>query len=164
MFIGFVLGYNCVRLSFIIDPLSVLIILDVPAALAEHDADRSRNDNNNNDSGTGGRRQVTTQRECIYTDFLKCQPMSFQGTKGFVGLARWLEKMEFVFQISNCTVTCRVKFTSCTLQGSTLTWWNSNMRVVGQDVAYAMLWAALKRMITDKYCPMGHIQKLESEY
>nr|GEW03246.1 putative reverse transcriptase domain-containing protein [Tanacetum cinerariifolium] len=34
-----------------------------------------------------------------------------------------------------------------------LTWWNSYMRAVGQDVAYAMPWAALKRMITDKYYP-----------
>nr|GEV24294.1 putative reverse transcriptase domain-containing protein [Tanacetum cinerariifolium] len=38
------------------------------------------------------------------------------------------------------------------------------MRVFGQDVACAMPWAALKRMITDKYCPKGEIQKLESEY
>nr|GEU91305.1 hypothetical protein [Tanacetum cinerariifolium] len=37
--------------------------------------------------------------------------------------------------------------------GSALTWWNSHMRAVGQDVSYAMPWAALKRMITDKYCP-----------
>nr|GFB23840.1 putative reverse transcriptase domain-containing protein [Tanacetum cinerariifolium] len=78
--------------------------------------------------------------------------MSFQGTKGVVGLTRWLKKMESVFQISNCTVACQVKFTSCTLQESTLTWWNSYMRAVGQDDAYAMPWAALKRMITDKYC------------
>nr|GFB71015.1 reverse transcriptase domain-containing protein [Tanacetum cinerariifolium] len=48
--------------------------------------------------------------------------------------------------------------------GSALTWWNSHMRAVGQDVAYAMPWAALKRMITDKYCSRGKIQKLESEY
>nr|GFB33610.1 hypothetical protein [Tanacetum cinerariifolium] len=41
---------------------------------------RSRNGDNSNDSGTGGRRQMTTPRECSYTDFLKCQPMSFQGT------------------------------------------------------------------------------------
>nr|GFD45516.1 reverse transcriptase domain-containing protein [Tanacetum cinerariifolium] len=40
----------------------------------------------------------------------------------------------------------------------------SHMRAVGQDVAYAMPWAALKIMITDKYCPMGEIQKLKSEY
>nr|GEX79910.1 hypothetical protein [Tanacetum cinerariifolium] len=110
---------------------------------------QSRNGDNINDLGTGGRRQMTTPRECTYTDFLKCQPMSFQGTKRVVGLTRWLEKMESVFQINNCTVACQVKFASCTLQGSALTWWNSHMRAVGQDVAYAMPWAALKRMITE---------------
>nr|GEU79192.1 hypothetical protein [Tanacetum cinerariifolium] len=60
--------------------------------------------------------------------------------------------------------TPEVKFASCTLQGSALTWWNSHMRAVGHDVSYAMPWAALKRMITDKYCLRGEIQKLESEY
>nr|GEU61654.1 putative reverse transcriptase domain-containing protein [Tanacetum cinerariifolium] len=143
--------------------LQALIDRGVAAALAERDADRSRNGDNSNDSGTGGRRQMTTPRECSYTDFLKCQPMSFQRTEGVVGLTRWLEKMEFVFQISNCTVACQVKFASCTLQGSALTWWNSHMRAVGQDVAYAMPWAAFERMITNKYCPRGEIQKLESE-
>nr|GEU44277.1 putative reverse transcriptase domain-containing protein [Tanacetum cinerariifolium] len=53
--------------------------------------------------------------------------------------------------------------TTITLQGSALTWWNSHMRAVGQDVAYAMPWAAFKRMITDKYCLRGKIQKLESK-
>nr|GEV28721.1 hypothetical protein [Tanacetum cinerariifolium] len=109
-------------------------------------------------------RQMTTLRECTYTNFLKCQPMSFQGTEGVVGLTRWLEKMESVFQISNCTVACQVKFASCTLQGSALTWWNSHMRAVRQDVTYAIPWAALKRMIMDKYCLRGEIQKLESKY
>nr|GFB62467.1 hypothetical protein [Tanacetum cinerariifolium] len=94
----------------------------------------------------------------------QCHPMNFHGTEGVVGLARWTEKMEFVFQISNCTATCQVKFATCTLQGSALTWWNSHMRAVGQDVAYAMTWVALKRMITSKYCPRGEIQKLESEF
>ncbi|GKA92033.1 putative reverse transcriptase domain-containing protein, partial [Tanacetum coccineum] len=66
--------------------------------------------------------------------------------------------------ISSCTITSQVKFASCTLQGSALTWWNSHVRAVRQDVAYAMPWTALKRMITDKYCPRGEIKKLESEY
>nr|GEW69643.1 reverse transcriptase domain-containing protein [Tanacetum cinerariifolium] len=56
----------------------------VTAALAERDADKSRNGDNSNDLGTGGRRQVTTQQECTYTYFLKCQPMNFQGTEGVV--------------------------------------------------------------------------------
>nr|GEV62409.1 putative reverse transcriptase domain, ribonuclease H-like domain, aspartic peptidase domain protein [Tanacetum cinerariifolium] len=62
----------------------------ITAALAEYDADRSRNGDNNNDSGTSGRRQMTTPRECTYTNFLKCQPMSFQGTEGVVALKRMI--------------------------------------------------------------------------
>ncbi|GJU19047.1 hypothetical protein Tco_1147013 [Tanacetum coccineum] len=34
---------------------------------------------------TGGRRQVPTQREWHYTDFLKCQPINFKGTEGVIG-------------------------------------------------------------------------------
>ncbi|GJV87031.1 retrotransposon protein, putative, ty1-copia subclass [Tanacetum coccineum] len=110
----------------------------VAAALTEHDADRSRNGNDNHDSGTGERRHVSTVHECTFTDFLKCQPMNFKGTEGVVGLTKWLEKIESVFHISNCTVACQVKFVTCTLQGNALTWWNSHVRAVRHDIAYAM--------------------------
>ncbi|GJU49033.1 hypothetical protein Tco_1218588 [Tanacetum coccineum] len=60
--------------------LQALIDQGVAAALAERDASRSRDGDNSHGSGTGGRRQVPTQRECTYTDFLKCQPMNFKGT------------------------------------------------------------------------------------
>ncbi|GJV02584.1 putative reverse transcriptase domain-containing protein [Tanacetum coccineum] len=121
--------------------LQALIDQGVAAALAERDASRSRDGNNSH-----------------------VPPMNFHGTEGVVGLTQWVEKMESVFLISNCAITNQVKFASCTLQGSALTWWNSHVRAVGQDVAYTMPWTALKRMITDKYCPRGEIKKLESEY
>ncbi|GJZ13511.1 hypothetical protein Tco_0548741 [Tanacetum coccineum] len=108
--------------------LQALIDQGVAAALAERDASRSRDGDNSHGSGTGGRRQVPTQRECTYTDFLKCQPINFKGTEGVVGLTQWAEKMESVFLISNCAITSQVKFASCTLQGSALTWWNSHGR------------------------------------
>ncbi|GKC04782.1 putative reverse transcriptase domain-containing protein [Tanacetum coccineum] len=124
--------------------LQALINQGFAAALAERDASRSRDGDNNHGSGTGGRRQVPTQRECTYTDFLKCQPMNFKGTEGVAGLTQWVEKMESVFLISNCAIISQVKYASCTLQGSALTWWNSYVRAVGQDVAYAMPWTALE--------------------
>ncbi|GKC34984.1 reverse transcriptase domain-containing protein [Tanacetum coccineum] len=40
---------------------------------------------------------------------------------------------------------------------------NSHVRTVGYDVAYAMTWTNLKKMMTDKYCPRGEIKKLEVE-
>ncbi|GJW45927.1 putative reverse transcriptase domain-containing protein [Tanacetum coccineum] len=135
----------------------------VADALVERDGDISINGNDSHDSGTGERRQVSIVCKCTYTDSLKCQPLNFKSTKGVVGLTQWLEKMEFVFHISNCTVACQVKFATCTLQGNALTWWNSHVRTVIHDVAYAMPWKTLKKMMTDKYCPRGEIKKLETE-
>ncbi|GKC54412.1 putative reverse transcriptase domain-containing protein, partial [Tanacetum coccineum] len=143
--------------------LRALITWGVAAALAECDTDRSINGDDSHDLGTGGRRQVSNVRECTYIDFLKCQPMNFKGTEGVVGLTQWQEKMESVFHISNCTIACQVKFATCSLQGNALTWWNSHVRVVRHDIAYAMPWKTLKKMMTDKYCPRSEIKKLETK-
>ncbi|GJU36779.1 hypothetical protein Tco_1185133 [Tanacetum coccineum] len=48
-----------------------------------------------------------------------------------VGLTQWIEKMESVFHISGC------------------------------PDAYSMTWEVLKKKMTDKYCPLGEIKKLE---
>nr|GFB60270.1 hypothetical protein [Tanacetum cinerariifolium] len=37
-------------------------------------------------------------------------------SNGVVGLTQWFEKMESVFNISNCTAACQVKYAACTLQ------------------------------------------------
>ncbi|GKC66223.1 putative reverse transcriptase domain-containing protein, partial [Tanacetum coccineum] len=122
---------------------------------------KSRNGNDNHDSGTGRRRQAPPTHECTYSDFLKCHPLNFKGTEGVVGLTQWFKKMESVFHISNYTVVCQIKFATCTMQGNALMWWNSHVKTVTHEVAYAMTWKTLKKMMTDKYCPRGEIKKLE---
>nr|GEY28132.1 hypothetical protein [Tanacetum cinerariifolium] len=69
------------------------------------------------------------------------------------GLTRWFEKMETVFNISNCPPKYPVKYATCTLQNSALTWWNSQKRTIGVDAAYAMKWARLMKLMTEVYCP-----------
>ncbi|GJX61488.1 reverse transcriptase domain-containing protein, partial [Tanacetum coccineum] len=112
---------------------------------------------------SGTERPTRTPRDCTFKDFLNCQPLTFKGTEGVVGLTQWLEKMESVFHISNCIVENQVKFATCTFFGNALTWWNSLMKTVTQDVSYAMDWKTLKKMMTGKYCPRGEIKKLEIE-
>ncbi|GKD07667.1 putative reverse transcriptase domain-containing protein [Tanacetum coccineum] len=118
--------------------LKEMIDQGVTDALAARDADRNTNGDDNHISRTGG-------------------------TEGVVELTQWFEKMETVFSISNCSVENQIKFSTCTLLGSALTWWNSHVRTVGHDVAYAMTWTDLKKKMTDKYCPRGEIKKLEAE-
>ncbi|GJX22057.1 reverse transcriptase domain-containing protein [Tanacetum coccineum] len=114
--------------------LKALIDQGVADALEARDTDRSMNGNDSHDSRTGVRRQAPFARECTYSDFMKCKPLYFKGTVGFVEL------------------------TQCAL-----TWWNSHVGTVGHDVAYAMTWTNLKKMMTDKYFPRGEIKKLEVE-
>nr|GEZ68361.1 hypothetical protein [Tanacetum cinerariifolium] len=120
-------------------------------ALAEYEIQRNSvvNRDTSNTTGTGPR-IVRPTRECTYKDYLNCGPLKFNGTEGIIGLTRWFEKTEYVSNISNCIAENQVKFASCTLIGSALTWWNSHMRVVGQEVAYAMPWKTLKQIMTAK--------------
>ncbi|GJS82404.1 putative reverse transcriptase domain-containing protein [Tanacetum coccineum] len=140
--------------------LQALIDQGVAAAMAEAEASRARNGYNSNGSGP---RPAQTARECSYSEFLKCKPLDFKGTEGVVGLTRWFEKMESVFSISNCPATSQVKFATCTLQDDALTWWNAHVKTTTTEAAHAMTWAALKKMMTDKYCPRGEIKKIETE-
>ncbi|GJU46741.1 putative reverse transcriptase domain-containing protein [Tanacetum coccineum] len=112
----------------------------VSAALANHETLRNSTNcqgDGSHNSDTGTRGTVHTPCECTYKDFLNCKPLSFKGTEGVVVLSQWFKKMESVFHISNCA--------------------NSHMKTVTQDVAYAMDWKALKKMMTVKYCPRGCI-------
>ncbi|GKB35752.1 putative reverse transcriptase domain-containing protein [Tanacetum coccineum] len=114
------------------------------------DGNGTGNGNNGGDDGDGnenrnvnGRGDRPVARECTYQDFMKCQPLSFKGTKGVLGLIRWSEKMETVFHISNCP--------------------ERYQRTIRTDVAYALSWRELLKLMTEVYCPRNEIQKMETE-
>ncbi|GJR73068.1 reverse transcriptase domain-containing protein, partial [Tanacetum coccineum] len=103
-------------------------------ALAAYEATRAANDleaenqsqnSSDDDNGNGGngnppknnRDARPVVRECTYQDFMKCQPLNFKGTKGFVGLI------------------------------SALTWWNSHKRTIGTGAAFDMSWRELMKLM-----------------
>ncbi|GKE45355.1 reverse transcriptase domain-containing protein [Tanacetum coccineum] len=73
------------------------------------------------------------------------------------------EKMETVFHISNCPEKYQVKYATCTLRNSALTWWNSHKRTIGIESAYAMSWVELMKLMTEVYYPRNEVQKMETE-
>nr|GEV77568.1 putative reverse transcriptase domain-containing protein [Tanacetum cinerariifolium] len=48
-----------------------------------------------------------------------------------------------------------VKYATCALQNSALTWWNSHKRTVGSDASYAMTWKELMKLMTE--CKLHHV-------
>ncbi|GJX32993.1 putative reverse transcriptase domain-containing protein [Tanacetum coccineum] len=71
---------------------------------------------------------------CSYKTFINCKPHYFNGTEGVVGLKRWFEKMEQVFEICKCTEDDKVKFA-----------------------------INVKAMMTTEYCRTTEIEKMEQE-
>nr|GEY54751.1 putative reverse transcriptase domain-containing protein [Tanacetum cinerariifolium] len=65
----------------------------------------------------------------------------FHRTEGAVELVRWFEKMENTFEISEC----------------------AEVATLGREVANARLWAEVKQMMTDEFCPTEKVQRLEDE-
>nr|GFA21048.1 hypothetical protein [Tanacetum cinerariifolium] len=91
--------------------------------------------NGNGNPNMNDRGVMPVVRECTYHDSVKCQPLNFKGTEGVVRLTRWFGKMETVFYISNCPERYQVKYATCTLLNSALSWWNAHKRIIGADVA-----------------------------
>ncbi|GJU69784.1 putative reverse transcriptase domain-containing protein [Tanacetum coccineum] len=71
--------------------------------------------------------------------------------------------MEMVFHISNCLEKYQVKYVTCMILNSALTWWNSYKRTIRIEAAYAMSWVKLMKLMTEVYYPRNEIQKMETE-
>ncbi|GJX12655.1 putative reverse transcriptase domain-containing protein [Tanacetum coccineum] len=120
----------------------------------DDNVDANVNNGNGNENGNGNpnvnnRGFVPVTRECTYQDFVKFQPLNFKGTKGVIGLTHWFKKMETVFHISIYPPRYQVKYASCTLLDGALTWWNYHKKTVGVDAAYAIMWKALMKLMTE---------------
>nr|GFC76751.1 hypothetical protein [Tanacetum cinerariifolium] len=68
-----------------------------------------------------------------------------------------------VFTVSKCTEANKVVFAAATFQDRALTWWNSQMATLGIEVVTRKMWAEMKVMMTEEFCPLEEIQRMEGE-
>ncbi|GKF76194.1 hypothetical protein Tco_0225638, partial [Tanacetum coccineum] len=68
------------------------------------------------------------------------KPYTFNGTKGVVGLRRWIEKVEQVFEACKCAEEDNVMFAASIFEGRALTWWNGNVHTLGLVNANRIPW------------------------
>ncbi|GJV16429.1 putative reverse transcriptase domain-containing protein [Tanacetum coccineum] len=100
---------------------------------------------------------------CSYKEFLAFNPKEYDGKGGAVVLTRWIEKMKSVHDMSGCSIDQKVKYTASLFVGNALTWWNSQIRMLSQEVAVSMSWNDFKFMMIQEFCPSHEMQKLEPE-
>ncbi|GJV85350.1 hypothetical protein Tco_1525248 [Tanacetum coccineum] len=97
---------------------------------------------------------------CSYKEILPSNPKEYDGKGGAVVLTRWIEKMEYVHDMSGCSVDQKVKYTAGSFVGKALTWWNSQIRTLSWEVAISMSWNDFKFMLIQDFCPSHEMQKL----
>nr|GEU79196.1 hypothetical protein [Tanacetum cinerariifolium] len=100
---------------------------------------------------------------CSYKEFLACNPKEYYGKGGVVVLTRWIEKMKNVQEMSGCIVDQNVKYNVGSIVGKALTWWNSQIRTLSQEVVVSMSWDDFKFMMIEEFCPSHEMQKLKTE-
>ncbi|GKC05592.1 hypothetical protein Tco_0997202 [Tanacetum coccineum] len=92
----------------------------------------------------------------------------FKGTEGAVGLCQWFEKLESVFQISDCKERDKVKFTTAThpttQEDRCIDWWNGkNLLPWVFKAANGTPWTEVRQWMTEEFCPRSVLQRLEQE-
>ncbi|GKE08323.1 putative reverse transcriptase domain-containing protein, partial [Tanacetum coccineum] len=100
---------------------------------------------------------------CSYKEFLACNLKEYHGKGGVVVLTRWIEKIESVQDMSGCSIDQKVKYTAGLFVGKGLTWWNSQIGTLSQEVAISTSWNDFKFKMIEDFCPSHEMQKLENE-
>ncbi|KAD7117243.1 hypothetical protein E3N88_04511 [Mikania micrantha] len=113
--------------------------------LVEYEANRHTSET----SGTNNGSQGNNNKGCSFKSFLNCHPHKFKGTAGAIGMFRWVEKVEYVFAMCECSDENRVKYATGTLEGPALTWWNTHVQTLGLDGANSMSWADFTRLLQE---------------
>ncbi|GJU77920.1 putative reverse transcriptase domain-containing protein [Tanacetum coccineum] len=96
-----------------------------------------------------------------YKEFLACNPTEYDGKGGAIVLTRWIEKMEFVQDMSGCSIDQKVKYTAGSFVGKALMWWNSQICTISREVVVSMSWNDFKFMMIEEFFPSHKMQKLE---
>ncbi|KAK1427944.1 hypothetical protein QVD17_16705 [Tagetes erecta] len=116
-------------------------------------------------SGTDDDLEIgATRTGCTYKSFMACKPNNFYGTEGATGAIRWMEEMEAVLDISDCSENKKVRFASHSLKDGAFSWWKTVLQSRGRNGINRMGWAEFKRLVTERYCPYNEIEKMEEEF
>ncbi|GJS78994.1 putative reverse transcriptase domain-containing protein [Tanacetum coccineum] len=119
----------------------------VAKAIKKYEKSRANLDSAGSSGGnTGNAGGIVNEQGCSHKTFMNGKPHSFNGIEGVVGLRRWIEKAEQVFETCKCAEEDKVMFAASPFEGRALTWWNGNT------------------MMTTEYCPATEIQRIEQEH
>ncbi|KAM0015444.1 hypothetical protein Hdeb2414_s0032g00710901 [Helianthus debilis subsp. tardiflorus] len=95
----------------------------------------------------------------LFKQFMACKPLEFTGKDGATALLSWFDAMEITFRQSGCPDDLRTQNATGVFRSRALDWWTSERGIRGEDVAHALPWTELKRIMKEEFCPPHEIRK-----
>ncbi|GJR80626.1 putative reverse transcriptase domain-containing protein [Tanacetum coccineum] len=105
---------------------------------------------------------------CSYKECLACNPKEYDSKGGVITLTCWIKKMEYVYDMSGCSIAQKVKYTACSfvskaLNDVTLKFSNANREATGAQKreVYAKGVLQISGALTNEAVRNGKIKKVE---
>ncbi|GJY63382.1 putative reverse transcriptase domain-containing protein [Tanacetum coccineum] len=102
-------------------------------AAVEAERERQANARRQGNNEAGGQGGAPAARECTFSGFMKCNPTVFHGHEGAVKLRR------------------------------ALTWWNSQVTMMGLEAANQIGWTEMRKLMTEEFFPVEEVHRMEHE-
>ena len=132
-----------------------IIAEEVRRALSEN---RPRSEKSKEPERSSKKKSVT------YQQFRECNRPQFVGMRDVVATHKWLREMEAVIKLSECRDDQKVKFAAHSLVGEALYWWDTVIQSLGEEATDSMLWPEFKKLMIEKLCPQGDMNRIEVEF
>jgi Ty3 transposon capsid-like protein/Zinc knuckle len=104
------------------------------------------------------------KRGCSYKTFKSCGAIDYDGKGGSVKFVQWLEKMEDVIEISECSPDQRVKYVTNSFVSEALSWWKAKKNTRRGVGGQLMSWYTFKDLAMKQFCSEVDLNKMEREF
>jgi hypothetical protein len=101
---------------------------------------------------------------CSYQNFVACKPNEFKGERSVAIAMKWLEEVESILKLCDCTKENLVNFATQLLEDDAFYWWKTIIASRAKDPDYVMGWEEFVEIFTKRFCPESEMEKIEAEF
>ena len=115
---------------------------------------RTLEDLNEDDNGGG----------CTFEQFNRTHPPTFDGRGNANAAEDWIQDIEEIFGVLECTDQQKVKFAAFKLSGEAKRWWNSEKVIREAEGIGVIVWAQFKQNFFDRFFPKADREARAREF
>ncbi|XP_041020483.1 uncharacterized protein LOC121262135 [Juglans microcarpa x Juglans regia] len=111
-----------------------------------------------------GRQHNNSEGGCTFEQFNRTHPPTFDRRSDFSAAEDWIQDIEEIFSVLECTDQQKVRFAAFKLIGEAKRWWNSEKAIREADGTGVVSWPHFKQNFFDRFFPKADWEARAQEY